>query len=71
MTYLKECALNFRARRAAYKAGFLAIKSRSRDGYANQGGYKLIEPSSNLPVAGSRYDLTAEDVIEYLRRSIG
>jgi hypothetical protein len=67
MKYLKERALDFRARRAAYKAGFVVIKSRSRDGHENQGGYMLIDPSRNLPVAGSRYDLTAEDVIDYLR----
>ena len=67
MTYLKERALDFRVRRVAYKDGLVAIKSRSRDGYENQGGYMLIDPSRNLPVAGSRYDLTAEDLIEYLR----
>jgi hypothetical protein len=65
MTYLKERALDFRARRAAYKAGLMAVKSRRQDSNENQGGYMLIDLSRNLPVAGSRYDLTAEDVIDY------
>jgi hypothetical protein len=65
MTYLKERALDFRTRRAAYKSGLMVVKSRSRNSYENQGGYMLIELSRYLPVAGSRYDLTSEDVIEY------
>jgi len=65
MTYLKERALDFRARRAAYKIGLMAVKSCKRDSDENQGGYTLIDLSRNLPVAGSRYDLTAEDVIAY------
>ena len=54
-----------RARCAAKKAGFRAIRSAQQESYDNKGGYMLIEPSMDLPVAGFRYDLTAEEVIEF------
>jgi hypothetical protein len=65
MNEANDHALDSRARRAANRAGFMAVKSRNPESYDNQGGYMLIEPNRNLCVAGLRYDLTAEDVIEY------
>ena len=50
MTYLKERALDFRARRAAYKAGLMAVKSRRQDSNENQGGY--ADRSEQEPAGG-------------------
>lgn len=53
-----------RARGAATRAGLIARKSRRAvDGWDNQGGFQLVEPSGNYVVAGSRFDLDADDVI--------
>ena len=65
MYEVSKQALDSRARRAAHKVGLKAHKSRRRESYDNQGGYMLIEPDRNLCVAGLRYDMPAEDVIEY------
>jgi hypothetical protein len=44
----------------------LAKKSRWRvDTLDNFGEFMLIDPSGNFVVAGSRFDLSAEAVIEY------
>jgi hypothetical protein len=43
-----------------------ARKSRWRRGSAdNYGGFMLIEPTRNVIVEGSRFDLSAQAVIEY------
>jgi hypothetical protein len=65
-----EQALDARARRAAYRAGYIARKTRWRSGTVdnhvdNHGGFALIEPRSNFIVLGSRYDLSAKEVIEW------
>jgi hypothetical protein len=53
------------ARRAAKRVGLLARKSRwRRDTIDNFGDFMLIEPRLNCVVAGSRFDLTAADVVE-------
>jgi len=36
-----------------------------RDTVDNYGGYMLIDPWHNTAVAGSRFDLTAADVVEW------
>jgi hypothetical protein len=65
-TQLRAQALDARARRAALRAGLVARKSRwRRDTIDNYGGFVLIEPYTNVVVDGSRYDLTAEYIIEY------
>jgi hypothetical protein len=54
------------ARRAAKRIGLFARKSRwRRDTIDNYGGYMLIDPWHNSVVAGSRFDLTAADVVEW------
>jgi hypothetical protein len=59
-------ALDARARRAAKKAGLLARKSRWRAGSIdNYGDFMLVEPSTNVAVAGFRFDMSAEDVLAY------
>lgn len=57
-----QAAIEARARRAARKVGLIARKSRWRAGTIdNYGDFMLIEPSGNYPVAGYRYDMTAEE----------
>jgi hypothetical protein len=61
-----DAALDSRARRAAKRAGLVAKKSRWRyDSVDNFGGFMLVNPRYNCVVAGSRFDMTAEQVIEY------
>jgi hypothetical protein len=65
---LLEEALDARARRAARKVGLLARKSRWRAGTVdNYGGFMLVDPRTNLAVDGTRYDLSAEYVIDFCR----
>ena len=55
-----------KARRAARRVGLVARKSRWRRGSIdNRGAYMLIDPMTNFVVAGSRFDLTAEDVVQF------
>jgi hypothetical protein len=49
-------AIDHRARRAAKSVGLIARKK--------HGGFQLIEPLSNAVVAGERFDLSAEEVLE-------
>jgi hypothetical protein len=56
-----------RARRAALRAGFVARKSRWRRATVdNRAGFMLINPFNNSIVAGERFDLSADDVLEFL-----
>jgi len=65
---LSEHAMDARARRAARAAGYVARKSRwRRDSLDNRGGFMIVDPSYNFPVAGARYELTAEEVIAWCR----
>jgi hypothetical protein len=55
-----------KARRAAKKAGLIATKSRWRkDSVDNHGEFMLVEPSRNIAVAGWRYDMSADEVVEF------
>ena len=61
-------ALDARARRAAKRVGLIAERCRwRRDSIDNNGGFLLRDPSSNIPVAGSRWSMSAEEVINYCR----
>jgi hypothetical protein len=61
-----ESTLDSRAKSAAAKAGFKAIKSHCRKGSMdNYGHFMLIDPTSNYVVAGARFELSADDVIAY------
>jgi hypothetical protein len=57
------------ARRAARRVGLVARKSRWRK-YScdNHGDFMLIEPATNFCVAGSRFDMSAEEVLDYCRQ---
>jgi hypothetical protein len=60
-----QSAIDQRARRAARRAGLWAHKSRWQlNSIDNYGGFMLIN-DRNLCVAGERYQLSAEEVIEY------
>ena len=62
----KEKLLDGKTRRAAARIGLKARKSRwCRDSIDNFGGFMLIDPYLNCVIAGSRFELSAEDVIEY------
>ena len=59
-------ALDSKARRAARKVGLVAYKSRWRAGSIdNYGDFMLVDPYTNFAVGGFRWDMTAEEVIEY------
>ena len=53
-------------RRTLNKAGYGLIKSRSRINFDNLGGYMIIDNSVNAVVAGSRYELTLDDVLDFI-----
>jgi hypothetical protein len=60
-------ALESRARRAAERVGLAVRKSRWRrhpGSIDNYGGFQLIDPYFNAIVAGEKFNLTAEDIIE-------
>ncbi len=60
--------LDSSARRAAKRAGLLARKSRFRINTAdNLCGYMLIDPVRNACVRGSRFELSAEEVIKFCK----
>ena len=66
MSEISEHALDARARRAARRVGLVARKSRWRaDTIDNVGGYMLIDPYTNIPLDGFKFDLSAEYVIEF------
>jgi hypothetical protein len=71
-SHLAEQALDARARRAAQRVGLVPRKSRWRaNSIDNYGGFMLVDPYSNVVVDGSRYDLSAEYVIDYCQSEDG
>jgi hypothetical protein len=72
MAIAVQCATDFepvtdsRARRAARRAGLVARKSRWRaDSIDNHGEYMLLESTTNNVVAGPRFNMTANEVVEF------
>jgi hypothetical protein len=66
MHNISENALEQRARRAARREGLIARKSRWRAGSIdNLGGFQIVDPLTNFPVFGWKFELSAEDVIAY------
>jgi hypothetical protein len=56
-----------RARHLAWRQGYLLRKSRIREvNLDNLGGYMLIDANMNCIVAGSRWDLSLEEVEDWL-----
>ena len=61
-------ALEAQARRAAKKFGLVAKKSRWRANTRdNLGGFMLVNAYTNSVEAGERFDLSAEEVLEYCK----
>ena len=55
-----------RLRRALNKCGYSLCKSRKRISFDNFGGYMIVDRSVGCVVAGSRFDLSAENVQDFL-----
>ena len=54
---MTEASRERRLRKIAQKQGLLLRKSRSQLSMDNQGGYMIVDPDTNVVVAGERYDL--------------
>jgi hypothetical protein len=63
----EDPAAESRARRAAKRVGLQARKSRWRanNPLYNQSGFQIIDPMRNWIVAGEKFNMSAEQVIEY------
>lgn len=53
-------------RRALNKCGYSLHKSRRGISLDNLGGYMVVDQYSNVVVAGSRFDLGLEDVLDWI-----
>jgi hypothetical protein len=63
---ISEQALDACARRAARRVGLMARKSRCRaNSIDNFGGFMLVDPTFNGVVAGSRFDMSAGEIVEF------
>ncbi len=61
-----ETNLDTAARRAAKRAGLQARKSRARTiSLDNHSEFMLVDPMHNCVVAGARFDLSAQEVIDF------
>jgi hypothetical protein len=58
-------ALEQKAIRSALRVGLVARKSRGGSPLDNRGGFMVVDPASNIPLAGFQYDLSPEAVIEF------
>ena len=57
-----------RARRQALRNGMVLRKSRARNwSYDNQQGYMITDLYTNFLMTGEKFDLTLEEVEEYLK----
>jgi hypothetical protein len=66
--YTREKARDNRARRQAWRQGLVLTKSRARNwSYYNQLGYMITDANTGFLMAGEHFDLTLEDVEEYLK----
>ena len=63
----EKAIMDARARRAASAVGLIARKSRWHLGYSdNYGGFMLLDDRNRI-VAGERFDLSPQAVIDYCR----
>lgn len=58
-------------RRALNEAGYALRKSRGAINADNMGGYMIVDVAGNYVVAGAKYDLTLDDVAEWLKQTNG
>lgn len=66
MLTLTDRAADSRLRRSARQAGYCLHKSRMNLGMDNHGGYRIVDPDMNWVMAGEKYDLDSQDVIDWL-----
>ena len=60
-----------KARELLEENGYQIIKSRKvNTSYEDEGGYMIVNAKENGCVAGSRYELTIEDVIEWAEENL-
>jgi hypothetical protein len=63
---ITESAMDARARRAAKKLNLVAKKSAWRkESIDNRGGFQIIDPYFNRVEAGGRFDMSAQEVIDF------
>ena len=67
---LRDTALESRARREAKRVDLVATKSR-KNTTDNHGGFQLVDPCRHAVVIGSKYNLSAKDVIEFCTKHVG
>jgi hypothetical protein len=61
-----EKAMEARARRAARKVGLVAQEARWRQFSCDKlGGFMVMDPATRMPVAGDRWHLSAQEVIQF------
>lgn len=64
-----QAALDARARMVAEREGYRTIKSTKRTlSVDNGGGFMLVEASTNRVEAGERFDMSAEQVLEFFEK---
>jgi hypothetical protein len=69
---LRDTALESRARREAKRVDLVATKSRCRKHTTdNHGGFQLVDPCRDAVVVGSKYNLSANEVIEFCTKHVG
>lgn len=57
-----------RLRRWAARLGVYVRKSRARTWhFDDRGGYRIVDPFTNTVLAGEKFDLTMDDVEEFLQ----
>jgi len=57
------------AHRIAAKHGYAIRKSRAALSVDNEGGFMLVEAATNRIEAGERFDMSAEDVINFFKEN--
>ncbi|UVM17543.1 hypothetical protein LOY42_04320 [Pseudomonas sp. B21-023] len=63
-----QAALEARVRMVAEREGYRAIKSTKRTlSVDNGGGFMLVEATTNRVEAGERFDMSAEQVLEFFK----
>jgi hypothetical protein len=69
---IRDTALESRARREAKCGHLVATKSRCRKHTTdNHGGFQLVDPCRDAVVIGSKYNLSANEVIEFCTEHVG
>lgn len=66
---MSEKTIEQRNRRALKKNGYILHKSRAKNwSIDNQLGYMIVDASTNLVIRGNRFDLTLDDVTEFVEQ---